>query len=38
ALRAGTSRIAIQCQRWVDVDSRVKTVYGRQEGSAKGYN
>ena len=38
ALRAGTSRIAIQCQRWVDVDSSVKTVYGRQEGSAKGYN
>ena len=38
ALRAGTSRSAIQCQRWVDVDSRVKTVYGRQEGSAKGYN
>ena len=22
----------------MDVDSRVKTVYGRQEGSAKGYN
>ena len=38
ALRAGCSRIAIQCQKWVDADSSVKTVYGRQEGSAKGYN
>ncbi len=38
ALRAGTSRIAIQCQKWVDADSSVKTVYGRQQGTAKGYN
>jgi hypothetical protein len=38
ALRAGTSRIAIQCQKMVDADSSVKTVYGRQQGSAKGYN
>lgn len=38
ALRFGRSRIASQCQKWVDVDSTVKTVYGRPEGSAKGYN
>ena len=38
ALRAGVSRIAVQCTQWVDVDSSVKTVYGRQEGTAKGYN
>jgi hypothetical protein len=38
ALRAGVSRIAIQCTQWIDVDSSVKTVYGRQEGVAKGYN
>jgi hypothetical protein len=38
ALRAGTSRIAVLCRKWVDVDSTVKTVYGRQQGSAKGYN
>jgi hypothetical protein len=29
ALRAGRSRIAVQCQKWVDADSSVKTVYGR---------
>jgi len=38
ALRAGRSRIAIQCQQWVDADSSVKTVYGKQQGTAKGYN
>jgi hypothetical protein len=38
ALRAGHSRIAIQCQKWVDADSSVKTVYGHQQGTAKGYN
>lgn len=38
ALRAGKSRIALQCQKWIDIDSTVKTVYGCQEGSAKGYN
>jgi hypothetical protein len=38
ALRGGKSRIALQCQKWVDADSSVKIVYGRQEGSAKGYN
>jgi len=36
--RAGRSRIAIQCQKWVDVGSSVKTVYGWQQGTAKGYN
>lgn len=38
ALRTGRSRIALQCQKWVDADSSVKTVYGRQQGTAKGYN
>jgi len=38
ALRTGRSRIAIQCQKWVDADSSVKTVYGKQQGTAKGYN
>jgi hypothetical protein len=38
ALRAGVSRIAAQCTHWIDVDSSVKTVYGYQEGTAKGYN
>lgn len=38
ALRAGVSRIAVQCTQWIDVDSSVKTVYGRQQGTAKGYN
>jgi hypothetical protein len=38
AMRAGKSRIAIQCCKWVDADSSVKTVYGRQQGTAKGYN
>jgi hypothetical protein len=38
ALRAGCSCIAVQCQKWIDVDSSVKTVYGRQQGTAKGYN
>ncbi len=38
AARAGRSRIGIVTQKWIDVDSTVKTVYGRQEGVAKGYN
>lgn len=38
ALRSGVSKVALSCQRWVDVDSSVKTVYGNQEGAAKGYN
>jgi hypothetical protein len=38
ALRAGRSHLATQCQKWIDADSTVKTVYGRQQGTAKGYN
>jgi hypothetical protein len=38
ALKRGTSRIATQCEHWIDADSSVKTVYGKQEGAAKGYN
>jgi hypothetical protein len=38
ALRAGVSPIAAQCIQWIDGDSTVKTVYGNQEGAAKGYN
>ncbi len=38
AARAGRSRIGIVTQKWIDVDSTVKTVYGRQEEGAKGYN
>ena len=38
ALRAGRSPVAVQAQIWLDLDSSVKTVYGRQEGRAKGYN
>jgi hypothetical protein len=38
ALRAGRSHLATQCQKWIDADSTVKTVYGRQQGTAKGDN
>ncbi len=38
ALRAGTSKVAVLQRLWIDVDSSVKTVYGKQEGVAKGYN
>ena len=38
ALRAGTSKIALQTNQWVDVDSTVDTVCDQQEGSAKGFN
>ena len=37
-LRSGKSKVGIQPVQWVDVDSTVDTVCGRQEGSAKGYN
>jgi len=36
--RAGTSKIDLFKTIWIDVDSSVKTVYGTQEGTAKGYN
>ena len=38
ALREGTSKVASLSTLWIDVDSSVKTVYGKQEGVAKGYN
>jgi hypothetical protein len=38
ALRAGVSKIGAIREIWIDVDSTVKTVFGEQEGSAKGYN
>ncbi len=37
-LRSGKSKVSLQPVQWVDVDSTVNTVCGRQEGSAKGYN
>ena len=36
--RAGTSQIGVLPTLWIDVDSSVKTVYGKQQGTAKGYN
>jgi hypothetical protein len=38
ALRAGTSKIGVSREIWIDVDSTVDTVFGHQEGAAKGYN
>jgi len=38
ALRAGTSKVGALRQMWIDVDSTVDTVFGHQEGAAKGYN
>jgi hypothetical protein len=37
-LRSGKSKVGSQPVQWVDVDSTVDTVCGRQEGSAKGFN
>ncbi len=37
-LRQGRTRIGARRYLAIDVDSTVKTVYGRQEGAAKGYN
>ena len=37
-LRSGKSKTGIQPVHWVDMDSTVDTVCGRQEGSAKGFN
>ena len=37
-LRSGKSKVGVQLVQWVDVDSTVDTVCGRQEGSAKGFN
>lgn len=38
ALRKGTSTITTRTCRVVDVDSTVKTAYGKQQGVRKGYN
>ncbi|KOR29301.1 transposase [Achromatium sp. WMS3] len=38
AFNTGVSHVARLCVQWIDVDSTVKTVYGHQEGAAKGYN
>ncbi len=38
ALRAGKSKVAVLPNLWIDGDSTVKTVYGRQQGAQKGYN
>ena len=38
ALRRGRDLIGARRYLAIDVDSTVKTVYGRQEGTAKGYN
>jgi len=38
ALRTGTCKVAGLQTLWIDVDSSVKTAFGKQEGVAKGYN
>jgi hypothetical protein len=38
ALRKGTATIATRTCRVADVDSTVKTAYGKQQGVRKGYN
>ena len=38
ARRAGVSRVGLLPAQWVDIDSTVDSVCGRQEGAAKGYN
>jgi hypothetical protein len=38
ALRSGVSTIAMRSCRVIDVDSTVKTAYGKQQGVKKGYN
>jgi len=38
ALRAGSNKVAALTTLWIDVDSSVKTVFGKQEGVAKGDN
>jgi hypothetical protein len=37
-LRSGKSAVGSQPVQWIDVDSTVDAVCGRQEGSAKGFN
>ena len=38
ALRAGVSKVSVTPCKIIDVDSTAKTVYGSQEGAARGYN
>jgi hypothetical protein len=38
ALRLGKSKVRVLPNLWVDGDSTVKTVYGKQEGAQKGFN
>ena len=38
ALKAGKLPAGHMYRAWIDVDSTVKTVFGHQEGAAKGYN
>ena len=38
ALREGKSKVRALGKVWIDGDSTVKTVYGKQEGAEKGYN
>lgn len=38
ATRSGNSKVGLMQTLWIDVDSSVKTVFGKQEGVAKGYN
>lgn len=38
ATRSGASKIGLLQTLWIDVDSSVKTVCGKQQGTAKGYN
>ncbi len=38
ALRWGKSKVRILPNLWIDGDSTVKTVYGKQEGAQKGFN
>jgi len=37
-MKSGTSQVGHVYKNWVDVASTVKTVFGFQEGAAKGYN
>lgn len=38
ALRSGKSKVGVMPCQVIDVDSTVKTVYGSQQGAAKGFN
>lgn len=38
AIKSGALQVGHFYKTWIDVDSTVKTVFGTQEGAAKGYN